>query len=590
LLLKFRILRGKDFLLQQNKFSRKQELVLISIWIVIGLMLRFTQLTAKPPWTDEFATMVFSLGNNFNAIPLNQLISAQTLLQLLHINPDASANDVISLIVQEDNHPPLYFVLCHWWVKLFPTEGEYVSLFAMRSLPAIFGVLAIPFSYFLSKLAFRSSLAGQFSAAMMAVSPYGIYLAQEARHYTLGVLFVIASLCFLVSTTRYLSERRLIPFWVIFCWIIINSLGLATHYFFSITLGAELLTLFGFLVYQYKIQKFYLNNWLRVLLVILGTLATAAVWFLTVVPKDYGKGMINWLIHYVTGFLSFISPIVQLITGWIVMVSLLPIEANSLVIIILSGLVMILFLVWAIPLFIQVFKQAWQQTNLRLGIGVLGGFFCSAIALFLFITYAMTLDITKAARYNFTYFPAVIALMGVGLSILWQQSRIKKNFLQIKTGQQAVIIILLMVFLSSLTVCYNLGYRKYYLPDQLVQRIQQESSKPVLIATSYRNLVQIGEMMGIARELQKASFTKEVSFYLIPDDSLTKLQSNLQGLLNKISFPVDVWAINCTDDFRENFKGKVQLQGCEENLEKRPYINGYAYQQFECSKPLPIKS
>ncbi|WP_245927596.1 glycosyltransferase family 39 protein [Aphanothece hegewaldii] len=534
--------------------------------------------------------MVFSLGNDFRSVPINQLISVETLLQPLKINPDATINDVISLIVQEDNHPPLYFVLCHWWVKLFPTDGEYVSLFAMRSLPAIFGVLAIPFSYLLGKLAFRSTLAGQFSAAMMAMSPYGIYLAQEARHYTLGVIFVIASLCCLVIGIRFLNERRLIPLWLVLLWIIINSLGWLTHYFFSITLGAELLTLLVFLLYQIKIQKFYFNNWLRIFFVILGTLTTAAVWFLTVVPRDYGKGMINWLIHYVTGFLSFISPIVQLISGWIVMITLLPIESKSLIIILLSGLIMILFWVWLIPILNHVFKKAWQQPSLKLGLAVLTGFFAITNILFLFITYAMRLDITKAARYNFTYFPSVIALMGVALSILWQQNKIKNNFLQIKTGKQAVIIILLMGFLSSLTVGYNLGYRKYYLPDQLVKLIQKKSTEPVLIATSYRNLVQTGEMMGIARELKNASFTKNVSFYLIPDDSLTKLQKNLQGLLDKISFPVDVWAINTRDDFRENFNGKLQLQGCEENLENQTYINGYVYQHFQCPKPLPIKS
>ncbi|GFE67621.1 glycosyltransferase family 39 protein [Chroococcus sp. FPU101] len=577
------------FEFDKSNFSRKQILILVGIWMIIGFIIRFTQLTAKPPWTDEFATMVFSLGNDFKSVPINQLFSVETLLQPLKINSNATINDVISLIVKEDNHPPLYFILCHWWVKLFPTDGEYVSLFAMRSLPALFGVLAIPLSYLLGKIAFRSALAGQFSAAMMTVSPYGIYLAQEARHYTLGVLFVIATLCCLISAIWHLYERRLIAIGLVMGWIIINSLGLATHYFFSITLGAILLTLFGFLVYQIKSKNFYFNNWLRVGIVGLGTLSTAAVWFLTVVPRDYGKGMIYWLVHYVTDFLSFISPIVQLIVGWIVMISLLPIEANSLVIVILSALGMLIFFIWAIPLFIQIFKKAWQ-TDYRLGLVGLGGFFISANFLFLFITYVLTLDITKAARYNFTYFPAVIALMGVILAILWKKNIIKKNFLQIKTGRQAVIIILIMGFLSSLTVSYNLGYRKYYLPNQFVEVMQQNSSEPILIATPYRSLVQVGEMMGIARELEKASMTEKISFYLMPDDSLNKVQSNLQNLLSKINFSVDVWAINCTDKFRDNFEGKLQLQGCEENLENKKYINGYGYQHFQCYKPLPIKS
>ena len=39
--------------------------VLLLLWIGIGTIVRFAHLTAKPPWTDEFATLVFSLGHSF---------------------------------------------------------------------------------------------------------------------------------------------------------------------------------------------------------------------------------------------------------------------------------------------------------------------------------------------------------------------------------------------------------------------------------------------------------------------------------------------------------------------------------------------
>ena len=55
--------------------------ILLVFWTIIGGILRFTNLGAKSPWTDEFATMVFSLGNDFRSVPLNQLISLDTLLQ-----------------------------------------------------------------------------------------------------------------------------------------------------------------------------------------------------------------------------------------------------------------------------------------------------------------------------------------------------------------------------------------------------------------------------------------------------------------------------------------------------------------------------
>ncbi|CDN15023.1 hypothetical protein RintRC_6249 [Richelia intracellularis] len=45
--------------------------VVLIIWFVIGLGLRLINLTGKPPWTDEFSTLVFSLGNSFLNVPLN---------------------------------------------------------------------------------------------------------------------------------------------------------------------------------------------------------------------------------------------------------------------------------------------------------------------------------------------------------------------------------------------------------------------------------------------------------------------------------------------------------------------------------------
>src|SRR4028119_1759402 len=132
--------------------------LLLTLWIAIGAGLRFTQLAGKSPWTDEFATLVFSLGNSYQTVPLDQAISLETLLQPLQPNNSAGASAVIHHLVTEDHHPPLYFVLAHWWMQLFPTSGEYISLWVARSLPALLGVASIPAVYGLGFLAFRRTL------------------------------------------------------------------------------------------------------------------------------------------------------------------------------------------------------------------------------------------------------------------------------------------------------------------------------------------------------------------------------------------------------------------------------------------------
>ena len=220
--------------------------VLLMAWIVIGTALRFTNLTAKSPWADEFATLVFSLGNSFDTVPLDRAISLDTLLMPLQPRPNADIAAVFHNLMTESTHPPVYFILNHLWMQLFPPENGLASLWAARSLSAILGAISIPAIFGLGWLAFRSRLVAQIAAATIAVSPYGIYQAQEARHYTLAILLIIASLSCLVIATRAIHNKTPFPIWVGLIWVVVNSLGIAVHYFFAIALCAEALVLLRF--------------------------------------------------------------------------------------------------------------------------------------------------------------------------------------------------------------------------------------------------------------------------------------------------------------------------------------------------------
>jgi uncharacterized membrane protein len=63
----------------------------------------------------------------------------------------------------------------------------------LRALPALIGVVSIAAVYQLNRVAF-SPAAGLTGAMVMAVSPFAVYLSQEARHYTLPMLLVILAL------------------------------------------------------------------------------------------------------------------------------------------------------------------------------------------------------------------------------------------------------------------------------------------------------------------------------------------------------------------------------------------------------------
>lgn len=442
--------------------------LLLLLWVAVGTSLRLMRLGSKAPWTDEFATMVFSLGHSFKTVPLDQAISLNVLLQPIQFESTTGIGDVIANLLTHSNHPPLYFVLAHLWMGLFPPEDGLVSIWAARSLPALFGVLSIPAMFALAYLAFRSRLVAHSCAAMMAVSPFGIFLAQEARHYTLAILFVIASLCCLIVTVQRLNHRSSIPIWLGVSWVVINTLGVATHYFFALTLCAEALVLLAVAWHQGKkgswgvgelgsggdgeqslisfppktkafhsialsskllLQKQTTTNpqsnsrpWRRIYLVVAGTVAGSLVW-LPILQANYDSDLTHW-IYDGEPLKRWFEPIGRVLAWLITILISLPMEisAVSLGIAIASGIVTAIFLFWALPLLFSSLKLEHFPPDIRLNIRVLGGVVIGALVLFFAITYTLGADLTLAPRYQFVYFPAAIALLGAALATTWNTS------------------------------------------------------------------------------------------------------------------------------------------------------------------------
>ncbi|MEG3878564.1 hypothetical protein QT972_14380, partial [Microcoleus sp. herbarium7] len=54
--------------------ENKQLLLLLLLQTAIAFILRFANLDSKPLWTDEFSTLVFSLGNSFRGVPVDRAI------------------------------------------------------------------------------------------------------------------------------------------------------------------------------------------------------------------------------------------------------------------------------------------------------------------------------------------------------------------------------------------------------------------------------------------------------------------------------------------------------------------------------------
>ncbi|MEG4067626.1 glycosyltransferase family 39 protein [Microcoleus sp. Pol11C2] len=592
---------------------KNKQLLLLFLWTAIACILRFANLDSKPLWTDEFSTLVFSLGNSFRGVPIDRAIDLSTLLQPLQFRLGAGIADVQNHLLLESNHPPVYFMLAHSWMRLFaPSEDSLVWI--GRALPALLGVISVPGIYFLGTFAFSSRLVGQCAAAMMAVSPYGIYLAQEARHYTLGILLVIASLFCLVLAAKKLQQRAPLPIWAVLLWVVVNCLGIAVHYFFTLTLCAEAIALMA-VIWQEFNGKLPISNsqqpniwqfqilW-RLFAVAIGTLAGGLVWLPVFLSNKYGSELTNWIVSSDRTFLNLINPIFQALAGWITVISLLPVESPNLAVVVASVIAMTIFFILVLPILFSALKKSLTTPDSRLGTVIFGGFVIGSIFLFFSFAYILGIDLTRGARYNFVYFPGVILLLGATLAVIFNTPKVKSQWFNLRAievpGKKAVVLILAMGFFSGVTVNSNLGYRKYYKPDLLIPIIREVSKVPVLIATTQKTHVEIGELMGIGWEWERSSATdfvgdvtdvtavrkkEEVKAFDSPlfllankrRDGQEIAAGTLDKTLSQLERPLDLWLVN--------FRAPVNLeaQKCQVESRELPAVDGYEYQVYHCS-------
>ena len=125
-------------------------------------------------------------------------------------------------MASEDPHlVPLYFLLSRVWMS---AVGSSPGI--MRTLSALFGVLAIPAIFWLASVLFRQRQTALIAVLLLCVSPVQVLMAREARPYSLFVvLSIMASAAFMTA----LKRRERAP-WL--AYTVILTLGLYSHLLF----------------------------------------------------------------------------------------------------------------------------------------------------------------------------------------------------------------------------------------------------------------------------------------------------------------------------------------------------------------------
>lgn len=213
-----------------SKINLQLAIILLVIIILLGIGFRFFKIDHKLYWHDEVYTSMRAAGFTRQEIDnnlfQNRIIAASELQKYQRLKPESTAADTIhSLVTEDPQHPPLYFLLARFWMQHFGS-----SLTASRSLAALLSLLAFPLMYALAWELFSSHLVALLATAFIALSPFDILYAQTARQYSLLAVTVIGSSWLLLRAIRLQSWKN----WGFYALSI--SLGLYTHPFFALTL------------------------------------------------------------------------------------------------------------------------------------------------------------------------------------------------------------------------------------------------------------------------------------------------------------------------------------------------------------------
>jgi uncharacterized membrane protein len=542
--------------------------------ILLAATLRFLNLELKPLWMDEVITSIFSFGKSYQDLPLDFVFPLAKLPEIFTYQPEISCLQIAKNIASQSTHPPLFFCAMHGWLGwLNPLAASWI--FKMRSLPAFLGICTVPVVYYLNRIAF-SPQAGIIAAALMAVSPFAVYLSQEARHYTMPMLLICYAIAFLLKVQNNIFRNGKAKVGVWLTWIIANILGLYVHYFFILAFIAQVVTLSILIFWQRKaivnFKKYILLLVASVSLVIL-----AFIPWMTILLTHSRRAETDWL-----GNPENIAPLYQTLISWILMLVSFPVEKQLLFIRVISGFLMLLFSVWVSFQIFSGLKLLLTNYQTKLPGFTLLIFTLGVLFQFFIIIYIFKKDITIVPRYSFVYYPSFCALIAASLLIKHQP-----NYFPWK--------IIGVGLLSCLFVVSNLSFQKPFDPTFIAEKISQETEQPHLLVVSYRDYQDVALGLSFALSWKEITETKLNKSYIdIPKNILFISQNpdfqvvwqKLAALPEFSTTKLNLWIVASglrRRDFPEKIKF-AQTQTCLQEPQQY-YRRGVPLQFYRCDIP-----
>ena len=142
-------------------------------------------------------------------------------------------------IAKADVHPPLYYILLHFWLNIvmFP-----------RLFSVLFSIVSIILTYLIAKKAFGERIA-LLTSFFLSISPMSVHYSSEIRMYSLLLFFSLTATYFLL---RFVSDKKNLNavFYVFF-----SVCAYYTHYYALFSIVAQLIYLISINAYHKNFIK-----------------------------------------------------------------------------------------------------------------------------------------------------------------------------------------------------------------------------------------------------------------------------------------------------------------------------------------------
>jgi len=207
---------------QYSRDTRRVRPMLLAVVLTVavlatlgGLFFRTYHLGTKTFWGDELAGLTHTLGYTEAEIvragpQVRTAADIQAYFNLSgphHSGPRPLWSTVDSLANEDPQHPPVFYLMQRLWVSV-----AGVSPASLRTLPMLFGLLAIVGVAWLAFELFRSRAVALVAASIYAISPFAVLYAQEARETTLWTLEIVVGGALLLRAARQGGNLRWIAY------------------------------------------------------------------------------------------------------------------------------------------------------------------------------------------------------------------------------------------------------------------------------------------------------------------------------------------------------------------------------------------